>query len=185
MVIMLNNYYKMFDDSMSKYQVYKVNCVNDSHMIVSGLPPSDGDHHVTNIAGLALNIQANINKFVVSHRPYERLKLRAGINTGPIIAGVQSVGIKMPRFRIFGDTVRIASLLNATGEATKIHVSMETKILLDSCGSYFLEPRGLIVFPGADQQETFWLLGKENGGYEPDDKMDLSELRSHKMPNYF
>ena len=36
MVIMLNNYYKMFDDSMSKYQVYKVNCVNDSHMIVSG-----------------------------------------------------------------------------------------------------------------------------------------------------
>ena len=33
---MLNNYYKMFDDSMSKYQVYKVNCVNDSHMIVSG-----------------------------------------------------------------------------------------------------------------------------------------------------
>ena len=81
---MLNNYYKMFDDSMSKYQVYKVNCVNDSHMIVSGdhnifltdllrphvkhvacynmcimsgLPPFEGDHHVTNIAGLALNIQ--------------------------------------------------------------------------------------------------------------------------------
>ena len=43
------------------------------------------------------NVQANINKFVVSHRPYERLKLRAGINTGPVIAGVQSVGIKMPR----------------------------------------------------------------------------------------
>ena len=36
MVMMLNSYYKMFDDSMSKYQVYKVNCVNDSHMIVSG-----------------------------------------------------------------------------------------------------------------------------------------------------
>ena len=44
------------------------------------------------------NVQANINKFVVSHRPYERLKLRAGINTGPVIAGVQSVGIKMPRW---------------------------------------------------------------------------------------
>ena len=37
MVLMLNNYYKMFDDSMSKYQVYKVNCVNDSHMIVAGM----------------------------------------------------------------------------------------------------------------------------------------------------
>ena len=27
----------------------------------------------------------------------------------------------------------------------KIHVSMETKILLDSVGGYFLEPRGLLV----------------------------------------
>ena len=62
MVMMLNSYYKMFDDSMSKHQVYKVNCVNDSHMIVSGLPPSEGDHHVTQIASMALNINANANK---------------------------------------------------------------------------------------------------------------------------
>ena len=75
----------------------------------------------------------------------------------------------MPRYRLFGDTVQVASLLNATGEgnshcafdlfflffklfscmfvllAMKIHVSMETKILLDSVGGYFLEPRGLLV----------------------------------------
>ena len=111
MVMMLNSYYKMFDDSMNKYQVYKVNCVNDSHMIVSGLPPSEGDHHVTQIASMALNILGNANRyiqsqvhfsihytctslpfrFVVSHRPYERLKLRAGINTGQVIAGVQVI----------------------------------------------------------------------------------------------
>ena len=30
-----------------------------------------------------------ICRFVIVHRPYERLKLRAGINTGPVIAGVQ------------------------------------------------------------------------------------------------
>ena len=30
-----------------------------------------------------------LGRFVVSHRPYERLKLRAGINTGQVIAGVQ------------------------------------------------------------------------------------------------
>ena len=49
MVLMLNNYYKMFDDSMSKYQVYKVNCVNDSHMIVSGLPPAENDQHCVQV----------------------------------------------------------------------------------------------------------------------------------------
>ena len=62
MVLMLNNYYKMFDDSMSKYQVYKVNCVNDSHMIVSGLPPLETDQHVGQIASMALCILANGNK---------------------------------------------------------------------------------------------------------------------------
>ena len=66
------------------------------------------------------------------------------------------------RYRIFGDTVKFAELLNATGEGRdlfyfhfisssamlgmKIHVSMETKILLDSLGSFILEPRGLIVW---------------------------------------
>jgi len=187
MVMMLNNYYKMFDDSMSKYQVYKVNCVNDSHMIVAGLPPAEGDHHVAQIASLALNIMANANKFVVSHRPYERLKLKIGINTGPVIAGVQSVGIKMPRYRVFGDTVKFAALLNATGNVMKIHCSMETKILLDSVGSgsYFMEPRGLLLVDGFDQRETFWLTGKENGVFESDEKLDISELKNQKMPTYF
>ena len=63
--MMLNSYYKMFDDSMSKYQVYKVNCVNDSHMIVAGLPPAEGDHHVTQIASMALNIISNTNKWEI------------------------------------------------------------------------------------------------------------------------
>ena len=58
--------------------------------------------------------------------------------------------------------MKFAELLNATGEGKKvsyfhfisssamigmkIHVSMETKILLDSLGSFILEPRGLIVW---------------------------------------
>ena len=78
----------------------------------------------------------------------------------------------------------------------KIHVSMETKILLDSVGGYFLEPRGLLVvevkvifyiltdltihsIQGGVQRETFWLTGKENGGFETEDKFDLTDMRSH------
>ena len=62
MVIMLNCYYKIIEESMSKYQVYKVNSVNDSHMVVSGLPPLETDHHVGQIASMALSILANGNK---------------------------------------------------------------------------------------------------------------------------
>ena len=69
----------------------------------------------------------------------------------------------MPRYRLFGETAKFAALLNSTGEgktlcpiilnhvssinspAMKIHISLETKILLDSIGGYILEPRGLIM----------------------------------------
>jgi len=177
MVIMLNTYYKMFDDSMKKYRVYKVNSVNDSHMIVSGLPPTEGDHHTTSIAKMALNLVGNANRFVISHRPYERLKLRAGINTGPVIAGVQAVGSKMPRYRLFGDSVKYSTLLNSTGEPQKIHISMETKILLDSAGGYFIEPRGLIVVDqqGRDQRETFWLTRREDSRFE-EEELNMNEV---------
>jgi len=160
-------------------------------MIVSGLPPTEGqgDQHATQIARMALNLMGNASRFVIAHQPYERLKLRAGINTGPVIAGVQAVGSKMPRYRLFGDTVKFAALLNCTGESQKIHISMETKILLDSLGGYFIEPRGLLVVDqsnGRDQKETFWLTGKEDGMYEPDDKIDLSEGPEYmrRLPDY-
>ena len=33
-------------------------------MLIEGLPPAEGDHHVAQIASLALNIMANANKYV-------------------------------------------------------------------------------------------------------------------------
>merc|ERR1711962_758629 len=94
---------------------YKMNCVNDSHMIVSGLPPAENDQHCVQIANLALKIFNNANRFVVSHRPYEGLKLRAGFHTGDVIAGVQCVGIKMPRYRLFGYILEPRGLIMVDG----------------------------------------------------------------------
>ena len=72
-------------------------------MVVSGLLTRNGDLHAREIARLALALLNAVLNFRIRHRPDKQLLLRIGIHSGPCVTGV--VGLKMPRFCLFGDTV--------------------------------------------------------------------------------
>lgn len=120
----------------------KVETIGDAYMVVSGLPIRNGDRHAGEIASMAIHLLSKIKKFQIKHRQGEVLQLRIGIHSGHCVAGV--VGLKMPRYCLFGDTVNTASRMESSGEAFRIHISQITYNLLQRLGGYICEERGII-----------------------------------------
>ncbi|XP_043677972.1 receptor-type guanylate cyclase daf-11 isoform X2 [Vespula pensylvanica] len=160
-VTFLNSIYKLFDARIECYDVYKVETIGDSYMVASGLPVRNGDKHVSEIATMALDLLAASSVFQVPKRPGERLQIRSGAHTGPVVAGI--VGSKMPRYCLFGDTVNTASRMESTGEALRIHISLEMKKALDAVGGFKIEHRGLVDVKGKGLMDTYWLECKDGG----------------------
>ncbi|XP_054286538.1 uncharacterized protein LOC129002618 [Macrosteles quadrilineatus] len=166
-VTMLNCLYRLFDSRIQKYDVYKVETIGDSYMVVSGLPQENGIVHAAEISTMALDLVHSLESYRIPHRPSESLQVRVGINTGPCVAGV--VGTTMPRYCLFGDTVNTAARMESTGEAMKIHITKTTKDLLDIVGGFIVESRGEVEIKGKGVMETYWLTGKEGGiNYTPE-----------------
>lgn len=156
---MLSDLYTCCDSIISNYDVYKVETIGDAYMVVSGLPLRNGDRHVGEIASLALHLLDRISKIEIKHRPGELLQIRAGIHSGQCVAGV--VGLKMPRYCLFGDTVNTASRMESTGEPMRIHISSTTYNLLKKIGGYKCEDRGLTYIKGKGDLRTYWLKGED------------------------
>ncbi|KAF3837383.1 hypothetical protein F7725_004847, partial [Dissostichus mawsoni] len=118
-----------------------VETIGDAYMVASGLPVCNDDRHAAEIANMALDILSAVGTFKMRHMPDVPVRIRIGLHTGPCVAGV--VGLTMPRYCLFGDTVTTASRMESTGLPYRIHIHQSTaKVLRDLDVGYKIELRG-------------------------------------------
>ncbi|EHH61140.1 Retinal guanylyl cyclase 2 [Macaca fascicularis] len=159
-VDLLNDLYTLFDAIIGSHDVYKVETIGDAYMVASGLPKRNGSRHAAEIANMSLDILSSVGTFKMRHMPEVPVRIRIGLHSGPVVAGV--VGLTMPRYCLFGDTVNTASRMESTGLPYRIHVSLSTVTILQNLSEgYEMELRGRTELKGKGTEETFWLIGKK------------------------
>ncbi|XP_057710069.1 retinal guanylyl cyclase 2-like [Corythoichthys intestinalis] len=156
-VDLLNDLYTMFDAIIASHDVYKVETIGDAYMVASGVPNRNGHRHAAEVANMSLDILHSIGAFKIKHMPEIKVKIRIGLHSGPVVAGV--VGLTMPRYCLFGDTVTTASHMEASGLPYRIHISLCTVKVLSSLKlGYRMETRKAQV---KGSEDTFWLVGRD------------------------
>ncbi|XP_024866311.2 retinal guanylyl cyclase 2 [Kryptolebias marmoratus] len=159
-VDLLNDLYTLFDAIIGNHDVYKVETIGDAYMVASGVPVPNDNRHAAEIANMSLDILSAVGTFKMRHMPDVPVRIRIGLHTGSCVAGV--VGLTMPRYCLFGDTVTTASRMESSGMPYRIHVHQSTvKVLRELNIGYKLELRSRTEVRGKGIEETYWLVGRD------------------------
>jgi class 3 adenylate cyclase len=124
-VAVLDDLFTRFDELAASHGLEKIKTIGDAYMAVAGAPEPRPDHAPAAVA-FARAIDKALN--VVRAKQGLELRVRVGIASGPVVAGV--IGQRRLLFDLWGDTVNLASRMESSGVPGRIQVSASTRELL-------------------------------------------------------
>lgn len=140
--------FSKFDTLAEKHGAEKIKTIGDAYMVVLGAPDAQCNHAEAAV-DLALDMQKAAT--ALSEHTHFNVRLRIGINSGPVVAGV--IGKRKFSYDIWGDTVNVASRMESHGVPGQI---LTTEATADLLPEYFLiSPEGMREIKGKGPMPVF------------------------------
>lgn len=159
-VRMLNDVFSEFDSLVERHGFEKIKTIGDAYMVVAGVPRPRRDH-ATGLAAFALEMLTILEE--LNSRTDRQLQIRIGMNSGPLVAGV--IGRQKFLFDLWGDTVNVASRMEAYGTPGRVQLTKATRELV--CEQYGCDARGTIDIKGKGPMECYYLTGDKSMRQRP------------------
>ncbi len=153
-VRILNDIFSIFDDIAEKHRVEKIKTIGDAYMAAAGLDSGAQIHYADAVASMALEMMEKVDEY--RQRTGERIQLRIGVGTGPIVAGV--IGKKKFIYDMWGDTVNVAFRMAADADASSVQVDLMTHRRLHS--RFQFDQAHEVDIKGKGRMQVFRLVGR-------------------------
>ena len=152
-VKLLDLLFSRFDALAERAGLEKIKTIGDGYMIAGGVlePRRDHAEAMAEIA-LAMHVAAADTSHALGMLSAP-LRLRIGLHTGPLVAGV--IGTQKFVYDVWGDTVNTASRMEKYGAPGRVHVSAATRGRLGD--KFRFEARDQLEVKGKGTMETFFL----------------------------
>jgi len=130
-VRMLSKLFSTFDHLCVENHVYKVHTIGDCYVVLGFSDQGDDRERdevqeCTNMVNMGLSMIKAIRR--INTKKKTDLDMRIGLHTGSISAGI--TGSNIVRYDIYGPDVDISNKMESTGAKGRLHVSEESKQLI-------------------------------------------------------
>lgn len=154
LVHLLDKLFSRFDALVRKHGLEKIKTIGDAYMVAAGVPLARVNHAEL-MADFALDFLECLGQFNLENNL--ELKMRIGINSGPVVAGV--IGKWKFLYDLWGDCVNTAARMEGHGVPGEIQITECTRNLISDV--FDIQERGFVEIKGKGLMKTYLLKSRK------------------------